>query len=216
MGLEPRPGRSRRASSKNDSHPGFRASAFQRGQGTVALPRVSQGELPFRRGRRGVGGRRHRGPRACAHGSPVCRLEAVQYFVGESVAASNLEYRSRPVEILTLQLGGAAFYDAGVVRDGVKTFDVHQSAGFGMRALFPQLDRVVFRVDEGFPLAEGGLPEGVASVSFFAMLELADRKGSTATNQARPTRGRQTSRPRALLRRRSHAGRSAFVRRPPP
>jgi hypothetical protein len=95
------------------------------------------------------------------------------YFVGESVAASNLEYRSRPVEILTLQLGGAAFYDAGVVRDGVKTFDVHQSAGFGMRALFPQLDRVVFRVDVGFPLAEGGLPEGVAPVSFFAALEQA-------------------------------------------
>ncbi|HQB46709.1 MAG TPA: hypothetical protein PLV85_24045, partial [Polyangiaceae bacterium] len=94
-------------------------------------------------------------------------------FVGQDVVVNNLEFRSRPLEILTLQLGGAVFYDAGVIRDRGKPFDVYQSTGFGMRALFPQLDRVVFRVDVGFPLAEGGLPAGVAPAAFYAALEQA-------------------------------------------
>ncbi|HPB96658.1 MAG TPA: BamA/TamA family outer membrane protein [Polyangiaceae bacterium] len=95
------------------------------------------------------------------------------YFVGQDVVVNNLEFRSRPLEILTLQLEGAVFYDAGVIRDRGKPFDVYQSTGFGMRALFPQLDRVVFRVDVGFPLAEGGLPAGVAPAAFYAALEQA-------------------------------------------
>jgi hypothetical protein len=32
---------------------------------------------------------------------------------------------------------------------------VKQSAGFGIRLLFPQLDRVVMRADWGFPLTRG-------------------------------------------------------------
>lgn len=95
------------------------------------------------------------------------------FFVGESVVASNFEYRSRPVEILSLQLGGAAFYDLGSAFDEIESFDVSQSAGFGMRALFPQLDRVVFRVDVGFPIEPDGLPPGVSPVSFFASFEQA-------------------------------------------
>jgi outer membrane protein assembly factor BamA len=95
------------------------------------------------------------------------------YFVGHSAVANNLEFRSRPVEILKLQLGGAAFYDVGGVWDGEESLDMSQSAGFGMRALFPQLDRVVFRVDVGFPLAKGGLPPGVSPMSFFASFEQA-------------------------------------------
>lgn len=95
------------------------------------------------------------------------------YFVGDSVVVSNFEYRSRPVEILKLQVGGAAFYDVGSTYDAVDAFDVNQSVGFGVRALFPQLDRVAFRLDIGFPLVKGGLPEGVAPVSFFGAIEQA-------------------------------------------
>jgi len=95
------------------------------------------------------------------------------YFVGESVVVHNFEFRSRPVEILTLQLGGAAFYDVGSTFDDGEEPDLHQSAGLGMRALFPQLDRVVFRLDVGFPIAPAGLPPGVDPVSFFASFEQA-------------------------------------------
>jgi hypothetical protein len=89
------------------------------------------------------------------------------YFVGESEATSNVEFRSRPLELLTLQLGGVAFYDTGVVWDRSSALDVHQSVGFGIRTLLPQLDRIVFRVDLGFPVERGGLPPGVAPFAFF-------------------------------------------------
>ena len=95
------------------------------------------------------------------------------YFVGESVVVNNIEFRSRPVEILKLQLGGAVFYDVGGTFDNGDAIGLSQSAGLGLRALFPQLDRVVFRLDLGFPIEKDGLPEGVAPMSFFAAFEQA-------------------------------------------
>ncbi|MCL2822567.1 MAG: outer membrane protein assembly factor [Polyangiaceae bacterium] len=89
------------------------------------------------------------------------------FFAGEDVVTSNLEYRSKPLDLLTLQLGGAVFYDTGVVWDRGGAFDVHSSVGFGVRALLPQIDRVVMRADVGFPLAEHGLPVGVSPYSFY-------------------------------------------------
>ena len=69
--------------------------------------------------------------------------------------ASNLEYRSRPLEVLSSQLGAAAFYDVGDAFDGFETLRVKHSVGFGIRALFPQANRIVFRADWGFPLGGG-------------------------------------------------------------
>lgn len=89
------------------------------------------------------------------------------YLVGKDFIAYNLEYRSRPVQILSCQIGGAVFYDVGDAFNGFKNLDPHQSAGVGFRALFPQLDRVVFRGDLGFPIQRGGLPAGVAPYNFF-------------------------------------------------
>ena len=40
------------------------------------------------------------------------------YFVGKDVIVYNLEFRSRPVEILSCQLGAAAFYDVGHAANG--------------------------------------------------------------------------------------------------
>jgi hypothetical protein len=71
------------------------------------------------------------------------------------------------VQILSCQLGGAVFYDVGDAMNGLGSLDPKQSAGLGFRALFPQLDRVVFRGDLGFPLQKGGLPPGVQAASFF-------------------------------------------------
>ncbi len=90
-----------------------------------------------------------------------------QYLVGTSALAVNAEYRARPWQILSsLQLGGVLFYDAGDAFDGWDRLHLWQAAGLGARVLFPQLDRVVFRIDVGFPLARP-LPAAVPPVSFF-------------------------------------------------
>jgi len=71
------------------------------------------------------------------------------FLVGANVLSYNVEVRSRPVEILSCQVAGVAFFDTGdAYTNNYQTF---QSVGVGMRALFPWLDRTVFRLDVGFP-----------------------------------------------------------------
>ena len=76
-------------------------------------------------------------------------------FIGEDVLSANLELRTRPLEISSCQVAGAAFFDAGDAFDGFDDLRLKQSAGFGVRALFPQLNRVVMRADWGVPLTRG-------------------------------------------------------------
>jgi hypothetical protein len=108
------------------------------------------------------------------------------YFVGYDVLDSNLEFRTRSVDILTAQVGVVGFYDIG---DAFNTwtstrsapscetalspptnFCPVQSLGAGLRILFPQLDRIAFRGDVGFPLGVGRTLPGVTPVSFFVTL----------------------------------------------
>jgi hypothetical protein len=72
------------------------------------------------------------------------------FFIGQNVMAYNVELRSRPVEILKCQLAGVGFFDAGDAFN--ENYVAHESLGVGLRALFPQLDRLVFRADIGFPI----------------------------------------------------------------
>ena len=96
-----------------------------------------------------------------------------QYFVGSDVLALNGEYRSRPLELFgSMQVAGALFYDAGDATDVLRSLHLWQAAGLGARVLFPQLDRVVFRLDVGFPL-ERPLPPGAAPVTFFITFDQA-------------------------------------------
>jgi hypothetical protein len=74
------------------------------------------------------------------------------FFVGKDMVAYSVELRSRPVEILSCQLAGVAFYDVADAFNGFSQLEPYQSTGVGFRALFPWLDRVVFRGDIGFPL----------------------------------------------------------------
>jgi hypothetical protein len=90
-----------------------------------------------------------------------------QYLVGSRLLTANVEYRSRAWQLLeSVQLGGVLSYDTGDAFDRWKDLDFRQAAGFGARVLFPQLDRIVFRADVGFPLARQ-LPQGVPPVNFF-------------------------------------------------
>jgi hypothetical protein len=81
------------------------------------------------------------------------------FFVGQDLVTYNVEFRTRPVEILSCQVGGVAFYDVGDAfrgfggsYSGLDRFIPYQSVGLGARTLFPWLDRTVFRVDAGLPL----------------------------------------------------------------
>jgi len=89
------------------------------------------------------------------------------YFAGKDLVAANLEYRTRPFEIWKVQLGGVAFYDAGEAFNGFANFQPVHDVGFGLRALFPTFDRVVFRADVGFPISASPLPAGVGAATFF-------------------------------------------------
>jgi hypothetical protein len=88
-------------------------------------------------------------------GSTRLRGYPTQAYLGKDLVVATLEFRTRPVEILSCQLAGAAFFDAGDAFDGWGDFHPKQSAGFGLRILFPQLDRTVLRADWGFPLTRG-------------------------------------------------------------
>jgi hypothetical protein len=90
-------------------------------------------------------------------------------FLGENLVAYNMELRSRPIEILACQVGTAVFFDVGDAFDGV-AIQPKSSTGFGLRALFPQLDRKVFRIDVAFPLVRAG-PQG--PVGFYVAFEQA-------------------------------------------
>jgi hypothetical protein len=73
-------------------------------------------------------------------------------FKGPDLVAANLEYRTPPLNILSVQVGGAVFYDVGDAFNGFGQLCPKQGAGFGGRFVFPQLERGVWRLDWGFPL----------------------------------------------------------------
>jgi hypothetical protein len=76
-------------------------------------------------------------------------------FAGKDLLAFNLEFRSRPFEILKAQVGGAVFFDAGDAFYGFENLRMKQSTGLGVRIFLPQINRIVIRGDWGFPLTPG-------------------------------------------------------------
>jgi hypothetical protein len=95
------------------------------------------------------------------------------FLVGKDYVASNVELRSRPLEVFSVLVGAAAFYDVGGAFDGFGQMQLYQGAGAGLRMLFPQVNRIVLRGDLGFPLEPGGPPPGVPPVSFYVAFEQA-------------------------------------------
>ena len=74
---------------------------------------------------------------------------------GANLAVANAELRTTSVDILSAQVGAAAFYDVGDAPDELRSLKLKQGAGVGLRILFPEFDRIVFRADWGFPLSPG-------------------------------------------------------------
>jgi hypothetical protein len=71
---------------------------------------------------------------------------------GSHYVASNVELRSRPIEIFSAQLAGVMFYDVGDAFDTFGELELKHGVGAGIRFLAPQLDRDVFRIDVAMPV----------------------------------------------------------------
>lgn len=93
-----------------------------------------------------------------------------QAFVGPNAAVVNVELRSKPIQILTVQVGTALFYDVGDTGIDLAHIDLRHGVGYGLRFAFPQIQRAVFRIDVGLPL---NVNDRYASPSFVAAFEQA-------------------------------------------
>jgi hypothetical protein len=71
-------------------------------------------------------------------------------YSGKRLALLNVEYRTPPLVLYTVHLGGVLFYDAGSAFERGPGF-VH-SVGVGVRLFFPQFNNSPFRFDFGYVL----------------------------------------------------------------
>lgn len=77
-------------------------------------------------------------------------------FQGTNLVVANAELRTTSIDVLSAQVGGALFYDIGDTPRAFDQLKLKQDVGLGVRVLFPQFDRVVFRADWGFPVFSPG------------------------------------------------------------
>ena len=82
---------------------------------------------------------------------------------GANAFVANLEFRTRPVQIISVQLAAALFHDVGDAFDKWSNIRLRQGVGAGIRFLAPQLDRDVFRIDFGIPVPADS-PDGETTV----------------------------------------------------
>jgi outer membrane protein assembly factor BamA len=75
------------------------------------------------------------------------------HFDGKNLIAANAEFRTPGVDILSAQVGLAAFYDLGAASDEIRSAAFYQGTGAGVRILFPQAERTVMRLDWGLPVS---------------------------------------------------------------
>lgn len=95
-----------------------------------------------------------------------------QQFIGSNFVVSNLELRTVPLRLWTVLFGLTGFYDMGETWDHWNEFRPKQSLGFGVRALFPQFQRIVGRLECAFPLQEPHKPgEHWGPLGFMLVME---------------------------------------------
>jgi hypothetical protein len=107
--------------------------------------------------------------RSTVGGESRLRGQPSAALLGANMLAFNTELRSRPVHILSAQLGGALFYDMADAFDAWPARP-KSSAGFGIRAVLPQIDRNVVRFDVAFPIVR---TEGAGPIGFYFAVEQA-------------------------------------------
>lgn len=92
---------------------------------------------------------------------------------GRDYLVANVEMRTRPVDILSAQVGAALFYDVGDAADGLGELEAKHGVGMGARILFPQTERFVMRLDWAMPLSGPASPlPGALFVTFGQAFEM--------------------------------------------
>lgn len=122
-------------------------------RGWVRLLREDDGNTRFRIG--------------AAHG---LRGERGYVAEGRNAWLTNLEWRSKPVEVLSTFLGFAAFVDLGSAWERDEPARVYASLGAGIRFMAPQAMAVPAAIDISWPVGrklwKAGLPAPVISLHF--------------------------------------------------
>ncbi len=126
----------------------------------IHSPRTRLGRLVFD-GRVLYRLRNYMNRRSVLGGDTRLRGYATQGFIGEDVVSSNLEFRTRSVDIFSVQAGAVAFWDVGDAFDGWGQMRIKHGVGLGLRAVFPQFSRHVWRLDWGVPLTRSAAPNGM-------------------------------------------------------
>ena len=82
------------------------------------------------------------------------RTSSTTPVAGGSYALANVEFRSLPWVVEFVHVGGVLFYDVGTVYQELAQAELRHNVGIGLRALFPQFNRYVFRLDFGVPVGD--------------------------------------------------------------
>ncbi|MBK9265151.1 MAG: hypothetical protein IPM54_35890 [Polyangiaceae bacterium] len=93
-------------------------------------------------------------------GDTRLRGYSTQAYFGADVVSLNVEFRTRSIDILSVQTGAVAFWDVGDAFDGWDEMRIKHGVGVGLRAVFPQFSRDVWRIDWGIPLTRSAAPNG--------------------------------------------------------
>ncbi|RME90586.1 MAG: hypothetical protein D6767_06600, partial [Candidatus Hydrogenedentota bacterium] len=89
---------------------------------------------------------------------------------GDIAYLSTLEYRTPPVQVWVLALGGVLFFDAGQTLNKGDNLSPLASVGFGLRGNIARFDDTLFRLDVGFPLQKS--PNGVLNQVSFGLQQV--------------------------------------------
>ena len=95
----------------------------------------------------------------------------VDAYAGRRLLLTNLEYRTAPLVVRTVHLGGVLFWDAGSAY--ARRPQVVHSVGLGLRLLFPQFNIAPFRFDLGYvlndvrPPLSGAIQGGAEQITEF-------------------------------------------------
>ncbi|MCY1020349.1 BamA/TamA family outer membrane protein [Pyxidicoccus sp. MSG2] len=82
----------------------------------------------------------------------------VDAYSGKRLLLFNVEYRTAPLVVRTVHLGGVLFFDSGSAFDDRP--DMVHTVGVGVRLLFPQFNVLPFRLDFGYVLNDARPPVG--------------------------------------------------------
>jgi hypothetical protein len=99
-------------------------------------------------------------------GSNGLRGLLAEELSGSQLLLWNVEFRTVPVNLLTLHAGLVLFWDAGAAFDDKSRFPplVH-TVGIGLRTMFPQFDKEPVRIDFGYVISGADNPAPLRRVS---------------------------------------------------